>query len=328
MIENEEQLQQATEQLGRMYRALAALRAEVLPSNPRRYALMADGPLHEIRALQVQIDEYAGVAEAEEHEADVWLRLHGPSIAWPQAPAKVLTAFIRAVRNGVERVARRYTDRLGLSPEIVDLQISALKPGSLRIGFCAPAEQASILPESEGTVVERALSDYARVAAWVASEEGQGSLTQAFPDAVDRRILLNAIKPILPRPRGAVESVEVYGHMVPRPGRVYLGAVSAGKLNEAIDNTVGQTGEVMEYVGALREIDLDRQSFKLREVEEQGEVHCKFPPDLLDDAKNALDRKVRVAGVHAVRRGEPRELEVSRLEIVRSRSTRRGRGRS
>jgi len=33
MITNGDQLQQAVEQLGRMYRALAALRAEVLPAN-------------------------------------------------------------------------------------------------------------------------------------------------------------------------------------------------------------------------------------------------------------------------------------------------------
>ncbi len=71
MITNDEQLHQAVDQLGRMYRALAALRAEVLPKNARQFALMAEGPLDEIRHLQTQIDNYAGVAVAEEHDTDV-----------------------------------------------------------------------------------------------------------------------------------------------------------------------------------------------------------------------------------------------------------------
>jgi hypothetical protein len=52
MITNDEQLDQAVECLGRMYRAMAALRAEVLPVNARQFALMAEGPVDEIRRLQ------------------------------------------------------------------------------------------------------------------------------------------------------------------------------------------------------------------------------------------------------------------------------------
>jgi hypothetical protein len=77
MITNDEQLNQAVKSLGRMCRAMAALRAEVLPVNARRFALMAEGPVDEIRRLQAQIDAYAGREAAEENDADVWLRLYG-----------------------------------------------------------------------------------------------------------------------------------------------------------------------------------------------------------------------------------------------------------
>lgn len=60
MITNDEQLNQAVARLGSMYRALAALHAEVLPVNARQFALMAEGPVDEIRRLQVQIDAYTG----------------------------------------------------------------------------------------------------------------------------------------------------------------------------------------------------------------------------------------------------------------------------
>jgi hypothetical protein len=60
---NDEQLHQAVERLGCMYRAMAALRAEVLPVNARQCALMAEGPVEEIQRLQAQIDAYVGRIE-------------------------------------------------------------------------------------------------------------------------------------------------------------------------------------------------------------------------------------------------------------------------
>ena len=58
MIETVEQLYQAIEQMGRMQRILESYRDEILTKNPRNFALLAEGPLEQIRQLQVQIDEY------------------------------------------------------------------------------------------------------------------------------------------------------------------------------------------------------------------------------------------------------------------------------
>jgi hypothetical protein len=60
MIGDERQLNQAIEQLGRMHRALAALREEVLPHSQAQFVLMAEGPLDEIRRLECDIEEYSG----------------------------------------------------------------------------------------------------------------------------------------------------------------------------------------------------------------------------------------------------------------------------
>ena len=58
MIEDTEQLQQALEQMGRMQRILDSFRADILPKNPRNFAVFAEGPLDEIRKLQTEISEY------------------------------------------------------------------------------------------------------------------------------------------------------------------------------------------------------------------------------------------------------------------------------
>jgi hypothetical protein len=64
MIETAEQLYQAIEQMGRMQRILESYRNEILTQNPRNFAVLAEGPLEQIRQLQQQIDEYIRRLEA------------------------------------------------------------------------------------------------------------------------------------------------------------------------------------------------------------------------------------------------------------------------
>ena len=58
MIQTDAQLQQAIEQIECLYQGLNALRADILPQNPRNFAVLAEGPLDEIRKLQTLIDQY------------------------------------------------------------------------------------------------------------------------------------------------------------------------------------------------------------------------------------------------------------------------------
>jgi hypothetical protein len=62
MIDNDAQLDLALAQLGRAYKAPAALRAEVLPRGHRWITLMAEGPVIQIQQLLQELDEYTGAA--------------------------------------------------------------------------------------------------------------------------------------------------------------------------------------------------------------------------------------------------------------------------
>ena len=64
MIETGEQVYQAIEQMGRMQRILESYRNEILTQNPRNFAVLAEGPLEQLRQLQQQIDEYIQQLEA------------------------------------------------------------------------------------------------------------------------------------------------------------------------------------------------------------------------------------------------------------------------
>ena len=58
MIQSEAQLQQALEQIENLCRAIQSLRADVFLKNPRNFAILAEGPVDEIRKLQADVDDY------------------------------------------------------------------------------------------------------------------------------------------------------------------------------------------------------------------------------------------------------------------------------
>jgi len=64
MIQNEAQLRQALEQIQSLCAAVDNLRAEVFSKNQRNFALLAEGPLEQIRQLQAQMGEYVQHLEA------------------------------------------------------------------------------------------------------------------------------------------------------------------------------------------------------------------------------------------------------------------------
>jgi hypothetical protein len=50
-------LTQTVEQLELMNQALTTLRRECLPGQPKRFSILAEGPLEEMRRLQVEIEQ-------------------------------------------------------------------------------------------------------------------------------------------------------------------------------------------------------------------------------------------------------------------------------
>lgn len=322
-ITSRDGMQQAIEQLARLYEGLASLRREFEATNPRNFATLAEGHLDEIRRLQRQLDEYAGAIAVDENAAPLWLRVVGPNIEWQSAPTSVLTSILDALRKGVQSVAEMIlTGGLTTRPTATlkrsaDFRIVALAPGSLRVGVRLPSEEGEV-----PTAVARALSEYLEAAAWVGSEEPEEQLEDRVPDEARRRLLLTEVARLVPRDRGQVEQVELSGALL-RKTRV-AGAITLSRRGKTrIDGALDRLPQhrVETHVGDLREIDLDKYSFVLRNLDTYADeilqVECQFLPELLEAAKDALDKRVRITGNRAVdeaRRARP--LLVSRLEIL------------
>ena len=56
-MKTEAVLTQTVEQLERLNEALATLRRDLLPGQPRKFAILAEGPLEDMRRLQTEIEQ-------------------------------------------------------------------------------------------------------------------------------------------------------------------------------------------------------------------------------------------------------------------------------
>ena len=200
-----------------------------------------------------------------------------------------------------------------------DLRVLTLRTGSLQVGMRLPAATAvSSRDEREdlSQVARQALRDYLEVAAWVDSDEKPDTLQKRFGDQTQLRLLLNALKTFVPRPKGDVDSVELAGQYAPQGRKICLTRAVHSRIDQAIDRTVA--AQVEEHEGDLREIDLDEFSFILRNVGEIEQIKCTFEEDLLEAAKEALDRRVRVTGTRTVQAGRRQsgKLHVARLVVM------------
>jgi hypothetical protein len=57
MSKSEAMLNQTLEQLEHLNEALSALRRELLPGQPKKFAILAESPLEDMRRLQTEIEQ-------------------------------------------------------------------------------------------------------------------------------------------------------------------------------------------------------------------------------------------------------------------------------
>ncbi|HKV40093.1 MAG TPA: hypothetical protein VJX67_12845 [Blastocatellia bacterium] len=235
MIQNQEQLERTRSAIANLERALQSLKRDVLPKNPKRFALMAEPDVADIRRLRADVDEYIGVTAAISEEAQVWMRLKGPGLESDQAPASIVSSTLKTLSDGILAIAE-FTNRRsgnavpsGALKHACDLEIVAWVPGSIQLGLRLPEA-----PLREGKEEARlALTRYLEAAEWVGSEAGPEQYQQEMNDAELGGLLLKQVNKLLPKP-GDLESVEIAGRFPKARRTAILRRKSKGRIRQAI----------------------------------------------------------------------------------------------
>jgi hypothetical protein len=322
-IVNDDQLELAFEQVRRLHRAMATLKRQT-SNNARNFALLAEGPIGQLEAIQAEIAQYTGLAALREDQAELWLRIEGNSVGWREASTSVTTAILDALRKGVQAVTEVVaTGGLGARPtaelkRACDLQLVAIAPGSLRVGLRLPVvdQQLTMDPKHVSVLASEALDTFLRVATWASSPDSTAGIDELGLDESLQRTALTQLLRLVPRQRGDVDLVELSGRRIRTSKAIKLLRSTRTRISEAIDRSAVERLEVHE--GIVREIDLDKRSFILRHPDIPTELRCEFEEDLLDTAITALDRFVEVSGTRSVapHRRSAGQLKVSRIDVV------------
>jgi hypothetical protein len=96
----------------------------------------------------------------------------------------------------------------------------------------------------EPALVRQALGRLFQVADWVGSDTPPEALESLCPDPRERRVMLDALGPLVPRLGGDIERLEVSGRAAPRGRTISLTWASQQRIVQAIDALAAAHGEV------------------------------------------------------------------------------------
>lgn len=302
MIKNDEEYRTSKKALEDAENALMALKKKVYDLSIERYQLIAEPYVDYINKLRFEINEYIGLASAEENSIPLWLRLKGPHIGTGNVPLVILTEFLNNFKLGTQRIAEYLESKtireVGRPKEEIrrfsNFKVKIL-PGSLRIGlsFPSPGKQMLLDLETNPNLIEDSVKKILDGISWVVGVDNR-ELEEIFPNPEERYLILNQIDKISPKPDGEISSIEFRGRFL-KNRELYLSPNHSNKIKNAMYKSIPPQNVVEE--GDSREIDLDKRRFYLRNRSNgKKDIQCLYQSELEDDAINGLNKRVKVMG--------------------------------
>ena len=301
MITNNEEKLHVNKQLIRLENALEDIKFKLLPNNPDLFRIMSSNYVEKIKELRKEIDLYIGLEEGNAiKDADLIIRLQGPKIGFGKAPISVVTNILEDVRKSFQDI---YSQMVGHKRgknlpnyiiEACDMSLTSVFEGSLQVALKRPFEQLKLFSATE---FERTAELFFTAAQWASKELSEEILEREIPDKDLREITMKSILRITPRGNKKLSSINLYGNLVKE--NVILTKRSRDFILDKIAKGNEQE-KIHTYQGRIREVDLDRSSFKLREIEgspEITEITGYIQEKLLNDLKDSLDSMALIKGV-------------------------------
>jgi len=113
-------------------------------------------------------------------------------------------------------------------------------------------------------------------------------------DPEEGAVILRALRELTPSSQGSIERLELKGQLIgPRTSPLILERATRKRVNDAI-RAQSLEPQLVDLEGRVCELDKDRLSFELREIDESLSQRFVFDESLRDDVYQAFDEEVRV----------------------------------
>ena len=261
-------------QIKRLETALLDIKEKTI-DNPSLYKVLSQPYKNKIRTLRNEIDIFLEIDQIDDF-TDLVVRIQGQTIGSGKAPMSVVTNTLKNVRSAISNLyglLAGVTDLQNLPKHIVDacdFSFVGTAEGSIKLLLDIPTNEASLISKIE---LEPVITLLFRAAEWAQNEQGLHEIEEIMPIKKHREILLKHLLKLTPTTDDKrIESIQYYGQKI--SNKVTL----TNATRNHIKNFIEIEKESVTINGVVREIDLDKRTFILREtkLENLNEVKCKL----------------------------------------------------
>lgn len=261
--------------------------------------------------------------------SDLVARFSGPAVDVQDPTVSIVISVFSDIREQIRTIARSVvglaTDRQVRWPSNLDPHLSGIAHGSLIVGVSVappvlPSARAQLELDGVSDEVFASVRSAVRSLSVVARHVGKNSIDATFrnefPDPAVRDTVLVAAKRLAPTGRRGIDSVSFFSAEGDGTSPATLTSKSRAVIASALAAPVQRPGSG-DFVGVLREIDLDARRFEIRGVDGIGSIRCAYTERHDEIVRKALDARVRVSGGYeTLINGRPRLVAVEALNLL------------
>jgi hypothetical protein len=284
---------------------------------------MAEAYIDQIQELRQQIDDYLGVNTVRDAQADLVISLEGRDLRLGESRGSLVTRTLDAFRRGMQALVEFREDAQGGQRTggrrkqwielLCDPPLIGITPGSVRISLGSP-DTGDLFTEDDRRVYREGLQLLLSGVAW-ASEDNSGTFEQVADSPDIRYTVLSTVRKLSTGLTGPVESIGFAGRAVDGGRSLRMTRDARRRVSEEI-RRIARTQQQVEVAGTIREVDLDSNTFILRERGESlADLTCEYDERTETDVKAYLDERVLLTGVLKTSSKNRRQtLEVETIE--------------
>lgn len=262
--------------------------------------------------------------------SDLLARYTGPAVDKGAPRMKLVTSVFSILQKQVQNIAQSVVD-LGSPthikwPDALAPQLTGLAPGSLIAGITIPTKNEATDSQFEFTgisdeihsSVKSALQLLSIVPRYVDDKSLDQSIEGEIPDPALRDTIMLAASNLAPTGKKGINQVFLRCQGSSETPIKSLTPTSRKTILQYLDKPL-KTLKDGSFQGVIREIDLDKRRFHIRQVEGVGAIRCKYSNELDKKARGILDATVVVKGqFEENEKQQPSLMDVMDVEILKT----------
>lgn len=314
MIENIDQKIQTENQIEKLGDALSVLKEKLLPNRGEQFKAMASGYINKIRELREEIDEFTGMSIFNIPPKDINIHLIGPTIGYGNAPISIISQYLNNFRKSLQIIysaLNKISYKTNPPKEITnacDFSLLAFNKGSVNISLGLPMQQLNFL--NLNSDINNSVDFYFSVLKWANSSFKEDEIN--IDSDIRDKTLISIIK-TLPDDKN-IKEITFSGDIIKSYGKIIVNKNTKRIIRDLLTKP-DTNEEKVTLEGRIREVDLDRESFILRDIKNSdfNQITCNMSKAVAEQPKDYLDSSVMITGF---KKEGNNSIDVKLIEIM------------